>query len=56
MHLLLHRGEIIWSLLWSLRSRLGEPYLPVRAGNEHPVDYTAVEVDMCIRKSTEMAV
>jgi hypothetical protein len=48
-HLLLHCGEI----LWPQRGRLGELDLPVGAGNEHPVDYPAVEVDMRIQRAAE---
>ena len=33
--------------------RLGELDLPVGAGNEHPVDYPAVEVDMRIQRAAE---
>jgi hypothetical protein len=49
-HLLLHCGEI----LWPQRGRLGELDLPVGAGNEHPVDYPAVEVDMRIQRAAEV--
>jgi len=48
-HLLLHCGEI----LWPQRGRLGELDLPVGAGNEQPVDYPAVEVDMRIQRAAE---
>ena len=48
-HLLLHCGEI----LWPQRGRLGELDLPVGAGNEHSVDYPALEVDMRIQRAAE---
>ena len=40
-------------ILWPQRGRLGELDLPVGAGNEHPVDYPAVEVDMRIQRAAE---
>jgi len=48
-HLLLHCGAV----LGCQRGRLGELDLPVRAGNEHPVDYTAMKVDMRIQRAAE---
>ena len=51
-HLLLHGGET----LWPQRGRLGEVNLPVRAGNEHPVDYTAVKVDSARQPAMHMVV
>jgi len=50
---MLHRSPHCGEILWPQRGRLGELDLPVGAGNEHPVDYPAVELDMCIQRAAD---